>query len=164
MKFASGSNIGLMRFFRRTEQTYAYRFVIDLYFGQPFAVFSTNATKTAFAYSNPFVLRVLRVCDFTQIYKPVIRSIAVYVVNLIDWPLTVRIEPRQSMRQIQNIIKPNAYVTVFHSTADYISKSTPAPCFGPRKQPGIRIVMEKFVQSLKCHAVNINPVLCGGQA
>jgi hypothetical protein len=67
------------------------------------------------------------------------------------------------MRQIQNIIKPNAYVVVFHPTTDYISKSTSTPCFSPRKQPGVWVVIEKFAQSLKCHAVNINPVLCGGQ-
>jgi len=164
MKFAFSQNICLMRFFRSAKQTYADRFVINFYFSQPLAVFFADSAKTAFVLAFMFVLRILGVRNFTKVDKRIVSAVSVNMVNLIDWPFTINVKPRQTMCVMQNIVEPNTDVAMLHTAANNIAYSASSPRFSPRKYAGARIIVEQFMQSFWRHVVNINSALCGGQA
>jgi hypothetical protein len=163
MQFAFGSNIGLMRFFWRIEQTYAYRFVIDLYFRQPFAVFFPYAQKSAFSATASPVLRVFHVRDFAQIMQRIMSAVSIQMVYLIQRPFTVNMQPDQPMREIQRIIKTDTNVSSLHLAPHYSAATTPASCNRPSEQTRCWVVIKEFAQSVRGHANNINFVLCGSQ-
>ena len=164
MKFTFSQDIRLMRFLWRFKQTYAYRSVIHFYFCQPFAVFFSHAKKTAFTAPATSILRIFLVRNLAQIRKLIVGAVSIDMVNLICRPLTVNVKPSQTVRQIQYVIQSDTYISVFHFAPRHVAQSATAPRFSPRKQPRIGAIVEKFVQSFWRHAVNINPVWCGGQA
>lgn len=166
MQSTFSRNIFLMRLFRCIEQPYADRFVIDFYFSQPFAVFFSYAKKTAFVAWSWFtrVLSVFYVGNRTQIIDSIIRSVSINMVYLLCGPLTISIEPRQSMRQIQRVVQSKDNVTILGGTTRFCAYTTPTARFSPRKQAGVGGVVKKFFKPFWCHAVNINSAMCGGQA
>jgi len=165
MKPSFGQDISLMRFFGSSKQTYANKFVVDSYFGQPFAVFFSYAKKTAsiLNFCPPNILRIFQVRNFAQIGQFIIGAVAVNVIYLIRRPSIINVEPHQTMGKIKNIIKPNTNVTMFHLTPDNVTQTALASHFSPCKKAGFRVVIQKFVQSFWRHGVNINSAVCGGQ-
>ena len=125
--FFAGFFVSLMRFFKGVKQAQANRFVINLYFSKPAFVFAAHTCKAAAVVFTQFmaVMRVFLVSSFTQIAKPIVGSVAVYVVNLMRRPFAGHVKPRKSVREIQIIVEPNNIVSVLHA----------APCFSARRAP-----------------------------
>ena len=165
MQLTFGRYIRLMRFLGSVKQPYANRFVIDFYFRQPFAVFFSDAQKTAFiAWSwSARILRVLHIGNFAQIYPTVIQSVAVYVIYLFCRPISCLVKPRQSVRKIQNIVQTYDNISVFGDAPGFVSKAAPSARFSPSKDALVRAIMHKFFKAFWRHSVNINAVLYGGQ-
>ena len=165
MKFTLSQNISLMRFFGSVKQPYANRFVINFYFRQPFAVFFSDTQKTAFIAWSWFarILRVLHIGNFAQIDPTVVRSVAVYVIYLFCGPISCLVEPRQSVRKIQNIVQTYNNVSVLGDAPGLVSNASPSARFSPSKDAFVRAIMHKFFKAFWRHDVNINAVLCGGQ-
>ena len=172
MKLSFSSDIGFMRRFRSFKQTYADRHVVYFYLGQPFVVFFANAGKSAFVGARSLILRVFGICNRTKISYAVVRAVAVYMINLLCGPLSVNIQPRQTMRCVQRVVQSDSDVAMPHSTPSHRTFSAPAPRDGPRKSPGFWVVIKKRAQSIcrQIHigllntTVNINPAVCKGQA
>ena len=164
MKSTFSQDIRLMRFLWRFKQTYAYRFVIHFYFRQPFAVFFSHTKKTAFTAPATSILRIFLVRNLAQICKLIVGAVSINMVNLICRPLTINVKPSQTVRQIQYVIQSDTYISVFHFASRHVAQSTTPSRSSPRKQAGVGSVVEKLFESFWRHAVNINLVLCGGQA
>ena len=165
MKPAFGQDISLMRFFGGSKQTYADRFVIDFYLGQPFTVFFSNAKKAAaiFRFWPSNILRVFQIRNFAQVSQFIISAFAVNVIYLIYRPFIVNIKPYQTMCVKQFIIKSNTNVSAFHLAPDNTTQTASTPHFSPRKKAGFGVILQKFMQSFGRHSVNINSAMCGGQ-
>jgi hypothetical protein len=166
MKLTFSQDIRLMRLLRSIKQTYADRFVIDFYFGQPFAVLFSYPKKTAFVVWSwiPRVLGVFHVSDFTQICQFVIGTVSIYMVNLICRPITMYIKPHQTMRKIKGVIKTYTNITVLHAASNGIAQAAASTRFSPSKNARVRAIVHEFFEAFWGHVVNINPVMCGGQA
>ena len=164
MKFTFSQDIRLMRFLWRFKQTYAYRSVIHFYFCQPFAVFFSHAKKTAFTAPATSILRIFLVRNLAQIRKLIVGAVSIDMVNLICRPLTINVKPSQTVRQIQYVIQSDTYISVFHFAPRHVAQSATTSNFSPRKQTSVWVIAQKFFKSFGRHAVNINPVVCGGQA
>jgi hypothetical protein len=164
MQFAFGGDIGLMRFFWCIKQTYANRSVIDFYFRQPFAVFFANATKAAFVWFSSLILRVLGVCNLAQITPSIVGAVSVYVVYLVRRPFSGLVEPCQTVCEIQRVIQPNDHVAIFGYAAHFLADAATPARKRPCKKPAVRVIARYFFEAIRRHVVNINPVLCGGQA
>lgn len=166
MQFTFGRYIRLMRFFRRIKQTYAYRFVIDFYLSQPFTVFFSDSEKTALVTWPwlPRVLGVFHVGDLAQVNPSIVGSVAVYVIHLFLRPVSGLIKPRQSVRKIQDVVQTYNNVAVFSHASGLASEAASSAGLSPSKNTRVRAVAHKFFEAFWSHAVNINPVMCGGQA
>lgn len=166
--------IRCIRFFRSGVQTKTRRFVVNLYFGQPFIIFFTNARKTAFIAGVSSIVRVLHVCRLAQILKSIILAVAVNVVNLIFRPFILNVKPSQSMREIERGVETNDAVSVSCNAPGYIAFAASPPAFCPSKHACFWSVANQLLQSScrKIHSLasrirdfnNINAVVYGGQA
>ncbi len=166
MQLPLSHNICFMSRFRRIEQTYADRFVVYLYFSQPFAVFFTNAEKATFVawFWLTVILRVFCVRNFSEVIKSIVGSISVDMVDLLCRPYSFLIKPRQSVGQIKSVVQSDNHISVFGYAPCFSPGTAFSPGLSPREKPGVSVVIEQFVQSFWGHAVNINSALCGGQA
>ena len=97
------------------------------------------------------VLQVLGVGDIAQIFYPVVRSIAVDVINEVFRPTSVIVEPRNAMRPIPNTVYPDQKVSIMIYTARGFAAlcGLVAPANAPCKDPRSRIVVEKFAHTLR---------------
>lgn len=162
-----------VRFFWGVKQPQTNRLVIDLYFGQPLAVFFANALKTAFILRVGPVVRVLKIGRFTKVFKTVVSSNAVNVVYLICRPISSHIEPRQTVRQIKRVVYAYDAVSVPHRATRSFTDAAPTSFFGPSKFSRLLVIMHQFSQPIcrKFHnilhiprdCVNINKAAFGGQ-
>lgn len=154
--------VGFAGLFRRGKQTQSNRFVIDFYFRKPFAAFSPNARIAAFiiaAFSA--VMCVFNVGRLTQIANSIVRSIPVNMVNLMRRPVACRIQPSQTMREIQYVIQPDNVVPIFHAASRLRPLSAAASFNTPSKFAGVGVVIEKIAEAFKRNfilhgIVNIN--------
>lgn len=166
MQLPLSHNICFMRRFRRIEQTYADRFVVDFYFCQPFAVFFANAKKAAFVAWLWFtiILRVFHIRNFPKIIKSIVGSIPVDMVDLLCRPYSFLMQPCQSVRQIKSVVQSDNHISVFGYAPCFSPDAAFPPRLSPRKHACACVVVKQFAQSFWGHAVNINSALCGGQA
>lgn len=162
--FLFSLQIRLMRVFGRIKQTQSYGFVPHFYFRQPFFILFTNALKSAGIFSVFTIMRILNICCFPQITKTIVGAHTVYVIDLIFWPRISFIQPRQSVRQIQHVIQPDNYISVLGHASCAVAHTATPPRFSPHKHASIRIVLQKFFNAIRCHAVNINRAVHKGQA
>ena len=148
--------VRFMRFFGCGKQANPNRLVVDLDFGKPLAVFLANAWKAAFVVFALAVLCVLGVCRLAQIGNTVVRSVAVNVVKLMRRPFAMNVQPRQSMRGVQYVIKPNADVSVFHAATRSIARPTATTRLVPCKNARVGVIVDDFPQTGLSHLFGIH--------
>ena len=142
------SQVRLIRLFRRIKQAQPDHFVIKLDLGQPFAILLANAHKSTFAFRFASVLSVFSVSGFTKITQAVVRSVTVNVVYLICRPNAMYIQPRQAMRQVQNVIQPNNAVSSGHVGPSQRALPTLAARYAPCKQSRVWVVVDQLSKAV----------------
>ena len=141
--------IGFAGLFWRGKQTQSNRFVIDFYFRKPFVAFNPNTRVAAFvvaAFST--VMRVFNVSGLAQITNAIVRSISVYMVNLMRRPTTCRMQPSQTMREMQHVIQPNNIIPAFHSASRPRPLSAATPFDAPSKFTCGAVVIKQIVKAI----------------
>lgn len=141
-------NICFMSLFWRFKAAYAYCFVIYLYFSFPFRSFFVNASKAGSVVCSAPVLSIFCISRFAQITKTIIGSVSVYMIYLVCRPLSCHIKPRKTMCKMQNIVKPDANISITHSAASWCASSTPSPRKIPCKFAGILAIVNQNFQSI----------------
>ena len=149
MVFLTRRQISLMGFFRRVKKTQPNRFVVDFNFRQPAFILSPYTCVAAFvAAASLAVMRVFNVGGFTQIYKTVIRAVAIYVVDLVRRPFTCHVKPRQPMREMQRVVQANNVVSVFHPATSLAAGRTFSPFCVPSKDASFGVVVYKMAKTI----------------
>ncbi len=148
-------------FFRCGVIAQPMRFAAMRYTSAPFILVKYDAHKAGFISFVWFtdILRIAFRTNYSQIFKTIIRFIAVYMVNNVFWPFASYIKPYKSVRFI------NAPLDSYGN----ISFLVGAPCSvanldgfarsnSPRKKPRIGVVSQCFSQLFCCkfgHAPSI---------
>ena len=125
--------IRIPRFFRRSKQSQSDRLVVDFDFRQPLVIFLANACKTTLIVPALAILRVLRVSGLPQVTNAVISPVAINVVQLARRPLTVNIQPRQTMRSVEHVVEPDCDIPISHAAASCVARSAPPTSHVPPK-------------------------------
>ena len=141
--------VGFAGLFWRGKQTQSNGFVIDFYFRKPFLAFNSNTRIAAFVIAAFLaVMRVFNVGSITQIANAIVRSISVYVVNLMRRPATCRMQPSQTMREIQHVIQPNDIIPAFHAAPRPRPLSAATPFDAPSKFTCGGVVIKQIVKTV----------------
>ena len=153
-----GLQIRFMRFFWGSKKPQPNRLVVNFDFSQPFFIFPSYASKPAsIGYAHFLgVLRVLSVGRFSKVFQTVIRSISVYMVNLLFRPFVVTVKPRQTMRVKQFIIQTDNNVTVSHFASGFIAKAAFASGHRPSKKARIWVVIDQLFKPVLANRVSIH--------
>ena len=146
MRAVFSRQIRCVCFLGGVKQPKANSLVIQFNLSFPTVVFAAYSGITRFVVAPFLILRVLGISGFSQVTQSVVGAIFVNVVKLICGPKTINMQPRQSMRGIQNIVHTNANVTVAHSAPSRIARSATASGFIPSKLACIGIVMDQFAK------------------
>jgi len=148
--------VRFMRFFGRGKQAKPNNLVVDFDFRTPLVVFLANARKAAFVVFALAVLCVLGVCCLAQIGYAVVRSVAVNVVKLMGRPFAMNVQPRQSMRGVQYVVKPNANVPVLHAATRSVARPTATTRLIPCKNARVSVIVDDFPQAGLSQLVGIH--------
>jgi hypothetical protein len=98
---------------------------------------------------RPPVRAVLSVSGLSKIADPVVRSNAVFVVNLMLWPFVEHIGPSETMSRELFPIDFDAEISIDIESADRLSDADPHPLVNqPFEFASQRVVFEDFAQPL----------------
>ncbi len=145
-----------VRNFRAVKPAKSNRLVVDFDFGRPFTVGFANTWEPAGVRFSRAILRVFRVGGWPQIANTVVLPIAINMVQLMRWPLSVRVQPRQSVRGVQSVVKANNPVAVLHLASRNIADTASSALQRPPKCSGARIVMNQFFQTFLRYGAHAN--------
>ena len=170
--------IGLMRFFWRTIVAKPFGFAIDGHTGSPFVLIPDDAHKPRFISAVWFsdVLRIAVRAYYAKIYNPVVRFVAVDVINQPLGPFLVNMEPRESMSLVHAPFNTNRDVSdsFFKAASNVASFDRFAAVNSPNKHARFSVVVKNRSQVEPCEfgvhlrplvmSVNINTGITGAQA
>ncbi len=94
------------------------------------------------------ILVVLFARNVAQIRQLIVRPASIYVVNLQFWPLTMHIEPYQTMGDIRPAIDCNANISIDIQASSDSANFYFSTAHAPSKISGFGIVMKQFAQAL----------------
>jgi hypothetical protein len=95
-----------------------------------------------------YILVVRKPIRITQIIDPIVRSVAVYMINITKRRISVNIEPSKSMGEVKFLINSNAEITIFPKRTSDITYFYGVAGHGyPCKFASLRIVGKKFTQA-----------------
>lgn len=92
----------------------------------------------------PAIVQILRARAFAQVLKPIVRLVAVYVINF-SRPISVLMSPDQAVNHKKPSVDVNAKITRFTDRAHYFTQ-TLRVLMGrnaSRQIPGLRVVVEE---------------------
>ena len=141
--------MGKLRCFKETQIN---RFPTKSYSCLPCSafVFSNTKKRRCIAGWSRFILAIFKIMRFTKIAYSVVISIAVYVIQKLIRPLPVKIKPRESVPHVISTVYMDVPISVGDvqrpGNAVFSYSSTSACDVG--KNPGVRVVVEKFAQTL----------------
>lgn len=96
------------------------------------------------------ILKVNGVRNVSKIFKAIVRSIAVYMVNVLYWPATAHIEEGQPVRQKSFSVNADDYIALY-LTASNASRFDAAgmriSLHQPCKCAGLRLIVQKFFEA-----------------
>ena len=96
------------------------------------------------------VLNVLRLCDVAQVYKTIVRSVAVFMVNLTNWPQAGHVQPSKSMTFMQLVVNGSDHVSFIRKTAGCFSLAYARLFKSAREHPRFWVVVKHFFESCLC--------------
>ena len=140
--------VRLIRLFRCIKQAQPNSFVVKFDLCYPFAILLANAHVATFTACLMAVLRVLGNSRFAKITQTVVRSVSVNVIYLICRPDTMYVQPRQAMRQVQNVVQSNGAVAVLHVGPSQRALPTLAARYAPRKQSRVWVVVDQLSKAV----------------
>jgi len=97
------------------------------------------------------VLNVLRLRDITQVFKTIVRSIAVYMVNLPVWKFSRHIQPSKPMAFISFSVNRSYLIFVKGKTTRYFSLFYPSLFQPSNKNTSVWVVIKNFFKSVLCN-------------
>lgn len=149
MQFSFRYDVGVISLFRRVEcpKVHTLSVFSD---NSPPSIAVTTCPKNAAAFVGEWgfasVLCVPFVRYIAQVVNAVIGRITIFVVNLIDRPNTIDVQPRQAVRLVSFAINPYPNATaLINSTGIFATMLTS----GSNKDAGVWIVVKQLAQSLR---------------
>lgn len=97
------------------------------------------------------VLNVLRLRYLTQVYKTIVRSIAVYMVNLPVWKFSCHIQPSESVAFIGFSVNRSYPIFFIGKAARYFSLFYASLFQSSNKNTSIWVVIKNFFKSVLCN-------------
>lgn len=114
-------------------------------------VFAKTYTKKTSFISSAQLMLVLAIFGsrcFSEIVKSVIRSVAVYVVNVTTWNVSIDIQKREAVRPVGLIINPDCDVPAAMKMAGRLPNFNPKRInLFPRKKSCLRTVVQQLAES-----------------
>lgn len=104
--------IPFMRGFWRSKSAFADATTVHHYLHQPFTLMRAYAQKArliGFSWAT-HVLQVAKTVNLSQICKTVVLFVTVNVVDVLRWPFSGHVQPRQTMRQPFLVVNGNSPV------------------------------------------------------
>jgi len=126
-------------------------------------VFSFRYAKTPRPISSVrrnLVLNVFRRRNIAQIFQPVIVRISVNMVDIIYWPLTVRVKPNKSMRSVTRAVDPNNTIPkIVYGPCNVTNCYSSVGFYPPTQNACRRIVVKQFLKTFVSKHVQTPMVL-----
>lgn len=147
-----GGNVGGVRFLWRFETSDVNELVACSNPGSEPVLVPIHAEESGVT-SNPrlpLVLRVVRLRDVSQIRKPVVVPVTVYVIDAVCGPRASHIQPHKAMFFIdvpEDIDRP---VPLSPVSSDAAGASARCKFHSACETPRFRVVVEKFAEALRC--------------
>ena len=119
-----------------------------------------HSSKSAFIVGpNAGILSVFALGGVSKVCNPIVKTIAIYVVNVVFWKFSINIKPRKSVSIVSVSKKTDADVFMAAACSSRFSGFyyTPSPSIvvKPRKHSGVRIVMKNFAQTF-CSKIGLS--------
>lgn len=153
MKLCRSIFIRLMRFFSGAEASERSYFFIESNLRLVGFPFKPRMEFNSFESSLVLLRRIgaiLPVRSFSQIFKSIVRSNIIFVIDLIDWQHSGDVEPCESVSGVANTINFYSYVPLSNTPSQLPGKNFWS-CGSPSKFARRRIVRENFSQILKSY-------------
>jgi hypothetical protein len=145
MKLPLQSQIRFMGRFRRFKPGLAVAHAVCHKLHDPFTLVPANAEKPNFVGFSGFahVLKVAEPRHLAQVAKTVVALIAVYVVDMLRWPFTSHVSPRETMRELLAVMNGYGPVARRMFGSRYLTDKvwTPFVC-RPCKRAGNGVIVE----------------------
>lgn len=112
MMLAFGFQVRFMRFFGGVKPAFTDAFAMRHELHSPFPLMCGYAQKTrliSFSWAA-HILQVGKTVNIAQICKTIVLFVTVNVVNVLRWPFSGHVQPRQTMRQSFFIVNGNSPV------------------------------------------------------
>ena len=154
MIFALGFEVGFVRFLWRVVGSYVKMFFVNLNVCRKLFALYANPQQPGFInrHSAPPVLQIDRSSYVAQVIETIIRRIAVFVVNIVLWPLSGYVQPRKAAALVKNIVDPNNEIPVSAFAARYLtSQRSNRFVYFPPKYAGGSVVVYDLAQSFRCN-------------
>ena len=152
--FTLGVNIGLMSFFSGIKPSKQDLDAVRAYpCSIPFSIFKPRHAKVSAGSISvvmfALVLNVARCCNITKIFKRIVFSISVYVINVVRRPVSCHVKPSKATGAVPRAINPYDSVTIWPNVSSLRSgHDFSASFFCPRKNSGFRVIIKNFLKPL----------------
>ena len=157
VKFSFCLDVGGMCKFWRVKNTEVSLYARHPNLRSPFSIGEINTKIPAliiFVWES-LILAIGSTRYISKVANSIVRPIAVDVVNLIDRPRSVYIEPCQTMCVIENTIDHYLKMPIVPGASCLVSSHGIGFAQNPRKNSGALVVVEEFAQSL-CGKINLS--------
>ena len=106
MKLPLQIQIRFMRCFRGVKPRFAGNNAVSHYLRAPFTLMGADTKKTDLVLfcGFPHILQIAKPRYLTQIAKPIVQLVSVYVVDMFQRPFSGHIRPRQSVRELFAVV------------------------------------------------------------
>lgn len=145
MKLSLQSQIRFMRRFRGVKPGLAVTHAVRHKLHDPFTLVPADAEKPNFVGFSGFahVLKITEPRDLAQVAKTVVALIAVYVVDMLRWPFTSHVSPRETMRELLAVMNGYGPVARRMFGPRYLADKIRAPFVcRPCKRAGAGVIVE----------------------
>lgn len=111
-----------------------------------------NVPASAFLGRTFSIFHVLTLCGVAKVFYPVIRVVTVDVVNDVDRPDSMHVEPRQPMRLVHNAVDSDSEISGRVAVASLLPwDSLPTDGLCPDKGAGKRVIVDDLAESFGCN-------------
>lgn len=155
MKFLSGILVGFMGFFFREEAPKMFCFSINRYSGLPATTTFFDPRGKANTFNAMFavcfaVSPILPICRFSQIFKTIVRSISIYVVNHFRRHFSSFVHPHKPVGRVMFPVYFQIDIPFMVKVARFSANSNFTSRRFPEEITRFRVVIKNLGQFFMC--------------
>jgi Flp pilus assembly protein TadG len=125
----------------------------DIVLGLAFG--NANDSGAVVCSGSPLILAIAAPTYITQVADPVVVPDAVDMVNVVNRPSTINVQPSKAMGFVTAIVNVDLHVSAIGKVASSAASNSHATAHTPRKNPGLGAVVETFAQEF-CGKIGIS--------